>query len=104
MTDQLSNLVEHTAQAHGVRRPSAEVECTPAHPAYRTEDAAIGGDSIIDMEDVTHLAAIAINGDCFATQCSNEKMRYPPLVLGAMLMRPVDTAHAQDGRLQTIGF
>ena len=56
--------------------------------------AAIGLDRVGDVEDVAHLAAVAVDRDRLAVERADQEMRDPALVLGSHLARAVDAAHA----------
>ena len=52
-------------------------------------------DEVVDEQQVAHLLAVAIDRDRQALQRADQEMRDPALVLGAVLVRPVDAAHAE---------
>src|SRR5207302_605341 len=82
-------------QARCICGAAAQVE----RPAGQALDCSLGklegGDEIVDVEDVAHLAPVAVDGDRVASERAKQEMRHPSLVLGAELARPVDAAHAE---------
>ena len=59
-------------------------------------------DQIVHVEQIANLPAVAIDGDRQVLLCSNEEVRDPTLIFGAVLMRPINTAHAENRRVDPI--
>ena len=58
-------------------------------------------DEIVDEQQVAHLLAVAVDRDRPSLHRADQEMRDPALVLGAVLVRPVDAAHAEHGGRET---
>ena len=90
----LGDRVEKLEQAERVCRSTAEVEHASRDGTDIVEGAEPSRGGIIHMQRITHLPAVTVNGDGFATDCLKEEMGDPALVFGAELPRPIDAAHA----------
>ena len=55
-------------------------------------------DEIVYEKHIAHLLAVAIDRDRPALHRADQEMCDPALVLGAVLMRTVDAAHAKHDR------
>src|SRR5690242_7830284 len=99
---QCRDTVDQLEEAQRVFRSAADVEGL----AGDIGQTLLGGqervDEIIDEQSIAYLLAIAVKRDRLPVGGADHEMREPALVLGAVLMRPVDAAHAEDGGRKSI--
>src|SRR3569832_388335 len=61
-----------------------------------------GVDQIVDVHEVAHLIAVAVDHERLAREHSLDEVRDPALIFVAELTRAIDTAHAEYGRGQVV--
>src|SRR5687767_14960779 len=99
----LREQVEQLQQADRVSWATTEVECVAGQLLHVLLGKQKRVNKIVDDQDVTHLFAVAVNRYRFAVERSNDEVRDPTLIFVAVLVRPVNAAHAKDERRNSIG-
>src|ERR671913_654108 len=72
-------------QADRIRRASAEIEGASLYGPDMLPGRGIGLDSVGDVEDVAHLASVAVDGDRLSLERLDQEMGHPALILGSHL-------------------
>src|SRR3569833_294481 len=94
---------QQLTQAQGVARTAANVERLPLERGHVIPREPEGLHEVADVENVPDLATITVQGQRTILASPDEEMGDPALVLGAELVRPIDTAHPEDDRGQAVG-
>src|SRR5690606_14818581 len=70
--------------------------CSPADPFNLVMSADHGFHKIINIQHISHLTAITIKSDGFATKRPKYEVRHPTLIFGSELMRTANAAHSEN--------
>jgi hypothetical protein len=91
--------VDHLEQADRVARAAADVERRAGELSIRSRTSRKGVHEVLHPEDVAYLRAIAVQRDRLVGERAQREVCAPsPWSSVPVLVRPVDAAHAEDGR------
>src|SRR5262245_36545374 len=98
----LHDALDDGQYAHGIRRAAPEVEGLArarGHAAARGQECF---DEVPDVQEVTHLMPVAVDGDRLVPQGTQNQVGHPPLVFGTELPGAIDARHAEHDRRQPV--